>query len=243
MAEAEATPPNPEFQQPNGLTIVVSGGPGVGSTSLAKELAQTFAIPCVSVGAFVRRWMTRQNAAATISDEAGLLAFQSQHNDAATMHPDRVVARLNRLKPALVIDSHLYRLVQHRFPQPNFHPFSLGIYLHCHPRVAAARIHCRQIEAGEPHLLTVDELVEKNFKRMADNVHRFNRAYGLAIPPAENYSSTVTFFSAHNDIVIDTTPLTLEQVCHTALHDIENLAAENQVLSVALAAFTHFNQK
>ncbi|MBI2009997.1 MAG: AAA family ATPase [Candidatus Chisholmbacteria bacterium] len=242
MAEIFTLKSEPEpNQKPNGLTIIVSGVAGTGKGTLGRELASTFGIDYFSVGDFVRDWMMQQRAAATTTDEAALLDFQSQHNEDQTMYPDRYTAELSAQKRALLIDSHLFRIVQGRFSQPGFFPFSLGIYLHGVPTVCAERIHHRMVEANEPVVLRVEDLVKKNLDRTGNNVYRFNRDYDLAIPPADNYPATVEFFSRHNDVVIDTTHLTPDQVANTALHDMENLAAENSLFAKTLAQFTNLS--
>lgn len=170
------------------MIITISGGPGSGKSSVARELARRLGLKHYSVGDLRRR----------IAHQRGMTIDQynrlGETTDETDREADQYQARLGRTEDDFVIDSRL-----------GFHfiPHSFKVRLDVDPQVGARRIFQAQRpeEQAERPRRSPEEVLGDNQAREASDRKRYLTYYRL------NYED-----DRHYDLVVDTTEKTVDEV-------------------------------
>ncbi|MEK6823131.1 MAG: (d)CMP kinase [Nanoarchaeota archaeon] len=181
------------------MIITISGDPGSGKSTAAKEIAKHLRLNHYSGGDM--RGLLAKDHGMTI-DELNKLG----ENDPSTDRDiDERIAKLGKEEDGFVIDS---RLAWHFIPQ------SIKIYLTTDVRVAAQRIF-KDIQlkdkapvdrSDEPEYKDVDDVVKHIKARVASDKKRYKKYYDIDHTDMSHY-----------DLVLDTTALTLPQTVERIL--------------------------
>lgn len=186
------------------VIITISGGPGSGKSSVAKELARRLGLKHYSVGALRRR----------IAHERGMTIDEynrlGETTDETDREADEYQARLGRTEDDFVIDSRL-----------GFHfiPHSFKVRLDVDPQVGARRIFQaqRSEEEAERRYRSVEEVLRANQAREASDRKRYAMYYGL------NYED-----DHHYDLIVDTTDKTVQEVVDCIVRALRSRAPHQE---------------
>lgn len=182
------------------MIISISGDPGSGKSSVAKELAKKLHFKHYSGGDM--RGMLAKERGLTI-DELNRLG----ENDPSTdKDVDARVTALGRKEDGFVIDS---RTAWH------FIPHSIKIYLKTDPRIAAERIfkdreQKKTTRTDEPHYSSPVDVLAHIKARVASDKKRYKQWYGFDHTDPKHY-----------DLVLDTTGLTIEQTVERVMNFVK----------------------
>jgi cytidylate kinase len=182
------------------MIITISGDPGSGKSTVAKEVAKRLRLSHYSGGDM--RGRLAQERGITI-DELNRIG----ENDPSTdKDVDAKITELGKKEDAFVIDS---RLAWH------FIPASVKIYLSCDIKAAAERIFkdkasSKKHRADEPEYRDAAD-VERHLKaRVASDKKRYGQYYDIDHTDKKHY-----------DLVLDTTKMTLPQVVENVLSFVQ----------------------
>lgn len=178
------------------MIITISGDPGSGKSTVAKELAKRLHYRHYSGGDM--RGMLARDRGLTI-DELNKLGEKDPSTDKSI---DAKIVEMGMTQDDFVIDS---RLAWH------FIPKSVKIYLACDMGVAAGRIYAetqksRKNRKDEPVYKTPGDVVDHLRMRVASDKKRYMQYYGIDHMDKRHY-----------DYVLDTTKLTLKQVIENVM--------------------------
>lgn len=187
------------------MILTISGAPGSGKSSVAKEVARRLGFTHYSIGDLRRR----------VAHERGMTLEEynrlGETTDRTDREPDEYQARLGREEDDFVIDSRL-----------GFHfiPHSLKVRLRVDPRAGAERIfHAqRSEEEAERRCHSVEEVLEANRAREASDRKRYQMYYGIN---AED--------DRHYDLIVDTTGMSIEEVVSLVLLEIDRRRSREQL--------------
>lgn len=184
------------------MIITISGDPGSGKSTAAKELAKKLGYKHYSGGDM--RGLLAVERGMTI-DELNKLGEKEGWTDKDI---DDRIAKLGRDEDNFVIDS---RLAWHFIKDDTTRSKKvIRIYLACDPCVAAERIfNARKTEAGredEPLYKSAAEAEKELKARVASDVKRYKKYYGIDHTDKKHY-----------DLVLETSCITQEQAVEQAL--------------------------
>lgn len=168
------------------MIITISGKPGSGKSSVARELASKLGLAHVSAGDFMREMAAERDI--TVLE---LSAIAEEDDGAIDREIDSRTRRFGEEKDDFVIDA---RLAWY------FIPRSVKVFLDVSIEMAAARIYGdrRVRETENVDLLATQAAVEERLKSESD---RYRRYYGID-----------WLDRTHYDLVIDTSPLSIGEV-------------------------------
>jgi cytidylate kinase len=192
------------LSQENTVIITISGGPGSGKSSVAKELARRLGLKHYSIGELRRRFARERGM--TI-DEYNRLGECTDETDRKA---DDYQARLGREEDNFVIDSRL-----------GFHfiPHSFKVRLDVDPTVGAARVFQahRTEEQAERRYQSVEEVLQARRAREASDRKRYRMYYGATYHD-----------EGHHDLIVDTTGKSIDDVVKLIIEAAENWRARHQ---------------
>lgn len=178
------------------MIITISGAPGSGKSSVARELARRLGLRHYSIGELRRR----------VAHERGMTLQEynrlGETTDETDREPDEYQARLGREEDDFVIDSRL-----------GFHfiPHSFKVRLEVDAQVGAERIyHARRPkEQAERPYGTVDEVARADHAREASDRKRYQMYYCIDARERRHY-----------DLVVDTSDKSVDQVADLVVGEI-----------------------
>jgi len=176
------------------MIIAISGKPGSGKSTVAKELAKKLGVKHYSTGDFMRKLAAKKGMSLI---ELSKLAEKDFSIDDAI---DSWLRGLARQENDFVIDS---RLAFH------FIPDAVKIYLDVDLDIAAKRIFSgpmRETEKAE----SIEALKEELKRRMESERKRYMKYYNVDIDDKSNY-----------DLVIDTSNISAEEVIEKIIQFLE----------------------
>jgi cytidylate kinase len=180
------------------MIITISGMPGAGKTTIAKQLSQKLEMPWYSIGE-IRGKMAKEHGM-TI-DEFNKLGEEEEFTDKDV---DEYQAKLGKTEDNFIIDG---RLSWH------FIPHSFKIFLDVDSEEAAERIFSSQEDRNDEKTYeTIDEMKKAIEKRLESDMKRYQKYYNV------NYLDR-----SHYDIVIDTTDKTPVEITEEILAEIDSL--------------------
>lgn len=179
------------------MIVTVSGAPGSGKSSVSKLLAKRLGLKHYSVGDFMR----------TLAKKRGLSILEfsqnAEQNRSIDDELDSMQIELGKREDNFVIDSRL-----------GFHfiPKSVKIFLDVQEGDAARRIF-NHLRKEEKENTTPERTLENIQRRKASERLRYQKYYGLDCYDKKQY-----------DLVLDTTPLSVEQVTNRIIQFLKNTA-------------------
>lgn len=169
-------------------SITITGALGSGKSTVAKKLAQMLNLTYYSTGSAQRK----------IAQEMGLTTLElnkkAEIDKSIDEKIDGVIRSMNNDGNGYVVDS---RLAWH------FMPASLKIKLEVDKEEAAKRIFNDTMRSGETKYTTIDEVLKATNARRQSEKERFLQYYQVDIENESNF-----------DLIIDTTNLSVEDVCN-----------------------------
>lgn len=176
---------NDVSDQPGQLVVVISGRPGSGKSTVARQLAARLGLDHGSAGDFMREIAAEHGISVLV------LSRIAESDEAIDREIDARSQRLGEMGTSFVLDS---RLAWH------FIPHSVKVFLDVSMDVAARRIFGDK-RASEAENTDLRATIEATMKRAASESVRYQRYYGIDYLDPANY-----------DIVVDTSELTSDAV-------------------------------
>jgi len=178
------------------MIIAISGKPGSGKSTVAKELAKRLGIKHYSTGDFMRKLAAERGMSLI---ELSKIAEKDFSIDDAI---DSWLRKLAKQENDFVVDS---RLAFH------FIPDAVKIYLDVNLNIAAKRIFSGPVRETETKKIgNVETLKEELKQRMESERKRYMKYYGVDIDDKSNY-----------DLVIDTSNISAEEVVEKIIQFLE----------------------
>jgi len=175
------------------MKITISGTPGSGKSVIAKRLAKELGYNYYDVGT-IRREIAREH---NISLEE--LNRLGESEDWTDKKADAVAAHIGKTQDNFIF---VGRLAYH------FIPDSMKIYLQCDLEIGAERIHADKRDTEG--YISIEHAVEKLKKRVASDVLRYRKYYGIDHADTSQY-----------DVVIDSSQLSIEEVMQQVRDHVE----------------------
>ncbi len=176
------------------LRITVSGAIGAGKSTFAKRLAHELNIPRIYMGQFMREEASRRNMTLDAFNE---LLAQDDEVDRAL---DAMQVQKGRELERAVFEG---RTSWHFIERPD-----VKVFLDVSNHVASLRIF-NDKNALRDRYHSVAEVEKANIERKANEIKRYESYYGIDVYDTNNFN-----------VVIDTTPLTTEEVYAETVHAI-----------------------
>ena len=177
------------------MIITISGKQGAGKTTVTEELSKALGYDFVSVG----------NLQGEIATEKGItineLMELGKTDKSIHIDMDKKTVELGKIKDNFIIDGWIAF---------HFIPHAYKIFLMVKEYVGAERIFYSE-RKDEPKAETIEKTKEMLEKRLADVQESFKKYYNLDF-----------LDSSHQDLVIDTTNLTVQQVIESILKGIKS---------------------
>ncbi len=181
------------------MIVTLSGSPGSGKSSVAKMLATQLSMERYSSGDFLR----------TMAKERGMqlidLLHLAEKDPSIDQEADARQKKFGQEKDNFVIDGRLSFL---------FIPHSVKIFLGANPLVRAKRI-LKDINEGnrsEEQASCLEDVEKEILEREESERLRYEKYYHIN-----------PYDTAHYDLVVDTSDLTIGQVVGKIIHYIEQL--------------------
>ncbi len=175
------------------MKITISGTPGSGKSVVGKRLAEELGYNYYDVGGIRRQIAKEHNLTLEELNKIG------EKFDWTDKRADSITADIGKKQDNFIF---VGRLAYH------FIPDSLKVFIKCSLVIGAERIHkdSRDTESYE----TVEHAVEKLKRRVASDVMRYQKYYGLDHTDESQY-----------DLVIDSSHLTIEEVIDAIMAHVE----------------------
>lgn len=154
------------------MIITISGTPGSGKTTLAKNLAKKLKLKLYLVGEMVRE----------IAEKKGISIFEL---DKTAVHEARIDREIDKIHLKLKKEDNF--IIDSRIAF-KFFPKSLKIFLYCKPEIAARRIFESRRETEK---LSLKETLREVRQRNKLDVFRYKKYYHVNIDNLDNYDMAI----------------------------------------------------
>ena len=178
------------------MIITISGKPGSGKSTVAKELAKKLNLKYYSIGDLMGR--------IALEKKISLLQLSkiAEHDESIDKELDQKQIQLGKTKDNFVIDSRLGFY---------FIPNSIKVFLDVSLEEGAKRIF-KTKRADEKENISLNDTIKNIKKRIKSEKKRYKKYYGIDHYDKKNY-----------DIIIDTTKRDVKQVVRIILDKIRKL--------------------
>jgi len=178
------------------LIISFNGDEGSGKSTVAKVIAAKLNIPRFYMGQIFRDEAAKSNL--PLNDFLKLIEADPEREIAI----DKKMLDIANKEKSFVIEGRVAWLIL---------PQSIKIYLKVTPEEAAKRIYANAKDRNEDkNFNSVEEIKKSILKRKQQDSHRYKNLYGSDTRDEKNY-----------DLVLDTTPLTIDEVCQKIFNFID----------------------